>query len=198
MNNQRLCGVVLAVLILGGCGKASDAPNTAAPAVAAIAAIAAAQPVPTLFETMERVVVPTSKALWDVSNSKQDDNGNIDASKITDAEWKHIEVAATQMKVAADTLAEAAHVVVAPPGVSIQDQASSGSSSAQQVQAFIDADPAGFVERAKALAASAGAMRQAASTRNAGQFGDAASALDGVCEECHIKFWYPQQMAPKK
>ena len=198
MNQHCLCGAVLALLLIGGCGKAADAPKTAARTVAVTRAVSAAQPLPTLFETMERVVVPTSKVLWDVSNTEQDDNGNFDASKVTDAEWKQIEHAATQMKAAAETLVSAAHVVVAPPGVAIQDQASSGSSSAQQVQGFIDADPAGFIERAKALAASGEAMSLAAVTRNASQFGDAVNQLDGVCEQCHVKFWYPQQIAPKK
>ena len=198
MKSQRLCGAAIAVLIVGGCGKAPDAPTSAAPAVSAAPAILAAQPILTLIEVMERVVVPASKALWDVSNVAQDDNGNVAASRISVADWKQIEDAATQMKAAAEALAGAARVTVAPPGVAIQDQASSGSSSARQVQGFIDADPSGFIARAKALAASAETMRLAASTRNVSQFGDAVGALDGVCEECHVKYWYPQQMSLKE
>ena len=198
MSNQRLTGVVLAVLIIGGCGKTVDQPPAAAPVPVSAPVVSAAQPIPTVFETMERVVVPTSKALWDVSNTKQDDNGNVDASKVTDADWKQVEDAATQMKAAAETLASATQTVVAPPGVAIHDEGTPDGSSAKQVQGFIDADPAAFAAYAKALAASGEAIRQAAATRNAMQFGDEAGKLDGVCEQCHVKFWYPQQMASKK
>ena len=190
MNTQRLCGVVLAVLMIGGCGKTADRPQGAAGSPGSAPAVS-------VFDTMERVVVPASKVLWDVSNNKQDDNGNVDASKVTDAEWKQVEAAAMQMKASAETLAGTKHVVVAPPGVAIHDEGTPNGSSAQQVQGFIDADPAGFAEYAKALAASGEAIRQAATTRNASQFGDEAGKLDGVCEQCHVKFWYPQQMAPK-
>ena len=183
MSSHRLYGVVLASLILGGCGKVADARRTSAAPGSTAPAISAVQPVPTLFEIMEQVVVPASKVLWDVSNTKQDDNDNLTGSRVTATDWKQIEDAAAQLKAAAETLAGDAHIVIAPTGVAIQDQASPGSASPQQVQGFINADPAGFAERAKALLGSAETMRQAASTHNSSQLGDALGKLDGICEQ---------------
>jgi cytochrome c556 len=59
------------------------------------------------------------------------------------------------------------------------------------VQAAIDAQPARFRARSQALAASMDQIIAAAKARDAKKLFDVSGALDQVCEDCHMKFWYP-------
>lgn len=190
MTSKRIWILVAGILVVSGCGKSADRAQPAAQPRPA----PSAQVAPTINELMTKVVVPQSAVLWGVSNAAQDNDGNVDASKVTNASWLLITDAAMQMKEASEALGTREKSVVAASGVVIQDANTASGSSAAQVQGFIDAAPAAFRDRAGALAVVSDQMVQAAATHNAGQLGAAAAKLDEVCEQCHVQFWYPQQM----
>ena len=145
-----------------------------------------------LAPLMKDVVAPQAQALWDAGNKGTDDEGNPDASKLDDMDWQSVLAAARTMKAAATSLAGPARVIVAPPGMKLQDQDAPGAASAVIVQQYIDKNPAAFAENARALASVADMFARAAETRDAALLADASGKMDGVCESCHSRFWYPQ------
>lgn len=150
-------------------------------------------PAPTVHTAMTEAIAPASTALWDVAIRALGENGTPDASQLTEADWAALDAEAQKMKAGADSLAAQAHVVAAAPGVKLQDQGADGGSSAEDVQAFIDADPAGFAEHLKQLSAASDTFSAAARSKDAAGLLQAADTLEGVCKSCHTGFWYPRE-----
>ena len=131
-------------------------------------------------------------ALWDISNAAIDDQGGIDASAMSDANWAKLAQAADALAAEADKLVAARRYVVAPDGEMLLDEEKPGGVTKQQVRAHIEKDPAGFAVMAKSLADNARATAAAARARDAQKAGEQVIELDHVCEGCHLEFWYPE------
>jgi cytochrome c556 len=148
-------------------------------------------PMPTLHEVMKNRIAPQAQILWDVSNAAMDDDGKADPTRMTDAQWTKVAAAGRTVEEMARTLATAKHVMVAPAGIRIDGEGSPGASTAAQVQAYIDANPAGFAEDARKLAAAAAGIAAAAKARDTVALVELGGNLDQVCETCHMRFWSP-------
>lgn len=160
-----------------------------------IAAVHAQTPAPTIHEAMKNVIAPQAQILWDVGNEAMDDNGTPDAKRLSAAQWGQIATAGQKVQDMSLALAMARPLKVVGPGAAIQGEGDPNSSSATQVQGFVDADPAGFAEQARKLAAVAGDFVAAGKARDAAKLGLVSGNLDQVCEDCHMRYWYPQQNA---
>jgi len=147
---------------------------------------------PNVHESMKNVVAVQMQAVWDLGNKAMDDNGNADASKLTAAEWGQLLQAATQVKQASQSLAVARQFRAAAPGQKLDGEGNPGATSAQQVQGFIDAKPDAFRAFAQALVASMNPIIAAAQAKDAAKLLDASGAIDQICENCHLQFWYPK------
>lgn len=160
----------------------------------ALAAFSAAPAAPNVHELMKNVIAVQTQVIWDVGNQAQDDKGDPDPTKLKPADWTKAAAAAAKARQAAETLANAPAVMAAAPGQKIDGEGgSSGGFGARQVQAAIDANPKAFQAFAKALAVSMGEVESAAKAKNARKLFDSSGQLDGICEDCHMKFWYPDQ-----
>ncbi|MBN8831189.1 MAG: cytochrome c [Sphingomonadales bacterium] len=164
----------------------------AAALVATFTAVQASDLPDYLAPLMKDVVAPQAQALWDAGNKGTDDEGNPDASKLDEKDWRSLLAAARTVKEAATSLAGPARVIVGPPGMKLQDQDAPGAASAIAVQGYIDKEPKAFTENARALASVADLFIKAAETRDAALLADASDKMDGICETCHSRFWYPQ------
>ena len=152
-----------------------------------------AAPPPNLHDLMKDVVAVQTQVIWDVGNQAQDDHGNPDATKLKADDWSRIVSAGDKVRQAAQTLAETDHVAVAAPGAKLGDQGNPGALGVKEMQAAIDADPAGFRALAQALDVSMGQVVAAAKAKDAPSLFDVSGGLDQVCENCHMQFWYPEQ-----
>lgn len=151
---------------------------------------------PNVHDLMKKVVAVQAQVIWDVGNNAQDDAGNPDASKLKAADWSKAANAAAQIRQAAQALAHANHVLAAAPGQKLDGEGSTpGAYGAKQVQAVIDKNPRLFQAFAEALTVSMSEIESAAKTKNAVKLFDASGRLDQVCEDCHMKFWYPEEKA---
>lgn len=148
---------------------------------------------PNLHDLMKDVVAVQTQIVWDISNNVQDNLGNLDASKMTAADWSRIGAAAGKVRDVSRTLAATDHIVVAAPGQKLQDEENPGAFNAKAVQTVIDANPKAFNAFAQALATNMNEIVVAAQARDAKKTNDAVSRLDQVCEQCHTQFWYPNQ-----
>lgn len=145
-----------------------------------------------LYPLMKATVAPQAQILWDVGNRAYDDDGNVSVKKLTAADWSKLGKAAQAMKAAAQAMADAPAVAVAPAGTKLQDEGAPGVATAKQIQGFIDANPRDFAEHAKALADVSDAFLKASQTKDGPTLADASGRLDEVCESCHVKYWYPK------
>lgn len=128
--------------------------------------------------------------IWDVGNHAMDDAGGIDPKLIDAAGWARLEDAAAKLQAEALRMQQAETIRAAPPGEA--GEVELGAFSLADVQRYIDADPAAFRAMAGALADHARRLKRAAHDRDAATAGNLVGGLEGVCEACHAKYWYPQ------
>jgi hypothetical protein len=146
-----------------------------------------------LHDLMKNVVAVQTQAIWDVGNRAQDDQGNPDASKLAAEDWSKLIDAAGKVRRVAQTLARPEHVLAAAPGMKIDGEVNPDAPGARQVQAALEANPQEFRALSQALATSMDQVVAAARAKDAAKLFDVSGALDQVCEDCHLKFWYPQK-----
>jgi hypothetical protein len=161
-------------------------------ALAISSGLAADSPV-TLNDSMKDLVAPKTQIVWDVGNKAMNDKGEADASKLTDGDWSQIIAAGAEVSSSMKTLAGADHLKAAEPGVKIQSEGNPGAWGAADVQKAIDANPKDFKIQALKLAAALDETVAAAKARNAQSLQDGSGQIDGICEDCHKQYWYPNQ-----
>lgn len=186
MNRALAAPSLLACAALAAC-QPSAPPPAAAPQAAAPA---------TVFETMVQTFTPEAGRVWELAGSLYADSGELDASQLTDEQWQQFTAAATRLRDVATALAQAPALRVAPPGVKIQNEGTSGVPGATEVQALLDADPEGFRQEARLAAVVASDAIAAAAARDAARADEASNRLNDVCTGCHTRFWYPEELPP--
>jgi hypothetical protein len=155
-------------------------------------------PSPNLHELMKKIVAIQAQVIWDVGNQAQDDEGNPDASRLKAADWTRIVTAGTQVRQVAQTLAKSDHVMASAPGQKIDGEgAAPEAPTAKQVQGYLDANPQAFRAFAQTLSGSMDQIVAAAQAKNVTKLAEASGNLDQICEDCHVKFWYPNQQVPR-
>ena len=84
-------------------------------------------------------------------------------------------------------------LIAAKPGVKISDEGIPGGHTAAMVQERFDKDPETLRNLANALARHTGDIAKFARAHDAASIGPLIDQLDGVCEDCHLEYWYPDQ-----
>ncbi len=185
MNRKFPFGAsMIAALLLGACS------NQAPPAATAPAAPAASF---TVYESMVGTLIPRSNLIWELAGNLYNDAGNIDPKQLTDAQWTDLKDAAIAMGAAAKSLAEMTQIKAAPEGVKLLNEGTPGAFGPAQVQAAIDADPAGFKEHSLQLLAISEELTAAAGAHDGEKTDEISARLTDVCGACHQKYWYPNQ-----
>lgn len=156
---------------------------------------AATKPVPTLHEMMTQRIDPDADAIWAIGNGAIDEKASLDPSKMTDKSWADLEAASRRMNGHATELAALDPVVVTRPGVPVADEGTPGAPSPAQIQGHIARDHELYRSLAQALAAHGNQLADAARSKDAVTAGRLLNEMDGVCESCHLEFWYPEQKA---
>lgn len=186
MNGIRSLGVSATVgLLLAACGSKQALPPAVSPTPAA------SQVASTVLESMTVTLIPRSNRIWELAGSLYDDAGNIDPTLLADAQWNDLKDAAVAMSAAARALAEMETIKVAPDGAKLLNEGMPGAVGAAQVQAAIDADPAGFRQQALQLQALSDELAQAAGAHDGVTTDGISARLVDVCGDCHQKFWQP-------
>ena len=190
---------VLAIVAgLAACQK--NEVTAAAPAATPAPAPAAAAPVPyqvmaSIQELMDAVIDPSADALWDSVSITETVKGTVFHQPHTDEEWQEARRHAIALIEGTNLLVMDGRKLVAP-GSPVLDQGTSGVLSAEEGQKKFDAQHPTFVQFAKALREAGTQMLTAIDKKDATAMMNAGAAMDGVCESCHLTFWYPNQVIP--
>jgi len=182
----------LILAALAGCqtSPAGDETAQGSPAVPAAtipAAAAGGAEAPASVDTHEAMVRwlnPAAMAIWDVSNNAMGDTGELDPALMDDAAWQRMAEAARILEQHSLDMARARQIVVGD-----HNDALEGFATKAEIQAMIDADPAGFRQLSQDMASHAAELVQAAAARDASRAGALSDGLSERCQACHTRYW---------
>ena len=153
-----------------------------------------APPQKTLHEVMKDEVDERADVVWAIGNAHINGDAGIDAASMTDDDWKKLASAAIDLQQGALHIAALKEpIVIVKPGESIADESVPGGDTKESVKANVDKDPQGLRDHANSLAQDMADLATAANKHDAATAGPIINQLDGVCESCHLEFWYPSQ-----
>jgi hypothetical protein len=170
--------LVPAVALLAGCNNQPAEPE---------------KPAQTFHEVMKDEVDVQADVVWEVGNKAMNDIAEIDPAKMTDADWDRMAQGADALRAAALKIATMDPLIIAPPGVKIADEGLPYGHTAAMVQERFDKDPETLRNLARTLADHVGGIADAARAHDPAKASPLINQLDGVCEDCHLEYWYPDQ-----
>lgn len=172
--------LLAAPVLLAGCQAKQEPREDAAPPL-------------TFNEIMKDQIDLHADEVWEVTNKALDDQAFVDPAKMTDADWQEVARRADEVQKGAIAIQNMDPLVVAKPGVKIADEESPYGHTAAQVQARFDKNPQDLKNFAGVLAAHMGDIAKAARAHDSKKLSPLVDQLDGVCEDCHLEYWYPDQ-----
>jgi cytochrome c556 len=182
-----LTGILL--LLVSACSATDKAPAATA---------ATAQPQPefkpeaTIKDIMDALVDPSADELWESVATTVDAKGMHERVPRTDEDWKNVRRSAIRLVEASNLLQIFPRHVAKPgeksenPGIELEPE---------QMEVLVNQDRATFFQRAHALHDAAMVMMKAIDEKNAEALLDSGDQLDQACENCHLKYWYPNEAA---
>lgn len=190
MKYLKLVALLAATgVLLLGCEKKTE--TVAAPPAPA----SPEKPVASLLDLMLGQVDASADDLWESVATITTVKGVEEHRPRTDQEWLAVRMKALQ-------LAEAANLLMMPgrrvahPGQHLDDEGTPGNLSVDQAQVAIDANRDVFLGFAVALRNTAEQTLAAIDKRDVDAYLQAGGELDEVCEQCHLRFWYPGSVVP--
>jgi cytochrome c556 len=178
---KKTCVCMLAVALLAaGCSKEKNAEP--------------AKPAPTtVHEFMIERIDPDADAIWAIGNAAISEDASIDPAKMSDKDWTDLKAAADRMAGHARALENLDPVLVIKPGMKIADEGTEGAPTPAMIQAHLEKDTDVFRALADSLTTHGTDLSAAAGKKDAVTAGRLINEMDGVCESCHLEFWYPDQ-----
>ena len=138
---------------------------------------------------MQEQVNPAMLSIWEVTNNAMNDEGGVDPAQMDAGKWRQIAEGAERLAASGTAMAEAERFIAAAPD---NAEVGEGEIAMADVQRHLDSDPRLFRQMAAAFAAHSSRLAEAARTQDAAAAGDLVAQMDGVCESCHARFWYPE------
>jgi hypothetical protein len=186
---------VLAAAVVSASCQAQPA-QPAAAAQAAPTAPAAPSPflaTSSIRELMQSMVAPSAQGLWDAVGRVSDAKGTRDIEPKTDEEWAAVRRHAISLMESTNLLMiQGRHVARAGEQTNKVDDADPGAELPPDlIEKRINQQWAVWIGMAQALHTSAASLLDAVDKKDVARLESTGSDLDGVCETCHLTFWYP-------
>jgi hypothetical protein len=142
-------------------------------------------------------VDPSADALWDAVQTLSTEKGIEDQQPRTDEEWLAVRHNALVLIEATNLLLMEGRRV-APVGKAVADEGFPGILNTAEIQHAIDSDRPAFVQLAHGLNAAGVRALNAIDAKDVAALLAAGNDIDTACENCHLKYWYPQPASPPK
>jgi len=185
----KLLATLIAATLLSACDK------PAAPESPPATSASPLKPTAGIQDIMAGMIDPAADFLWESVSSTVTEQGTEEKQPRTDEEWKEVRRQALILTESANLLlVEGRHV--AREGKQLEDHNTPGNLTLAQVEQAIAADRATFVAFGQALHDAGATLLKAADEKDVQAIVNGGEVLDGVCESCHLKFWYPGQKIP--
>lgn len=189
---RPVLGFVGTLLAIVTCS--TDVPPTRGPPVAAapLVAAAAGQPVATIQELMQAEVDAPADSIWDAVETTASQSGEEHKQPRTAEEWQEVRRNAIVLIEAANLLTVEDRKLSNAP---FPAEAAGALDSAEIARRITSNRPA-FNQYAITLRQTAQILLTAIDAKDPKALVAAGGVLDGVCESCHMTFWYPNQVIP--
>jgi hypothetical protein len=169
----------------------------AEPARPAPAAEQPFQPTSTIRELMQSIVAPSAQGLWDSVGRVSDAKGTRDLEPRSAEEWAAVRRHAVSLMESTNLLLiRDRHVAREGQQTLKAEDAVPGSElPPSEIEKRVKENWAAWTALAQNLHASAASMLDAVDKKDVARLETGGSDLDGVCESCHLVFWYPPSPA---
>jgi hypothetical protein len=157
------------------------------------AAAAEYAPHATIKDLMLGLIDTSADTVWLSVTTTVGKEGVVDVRPKNDEEWAEVRYGALRLAEAANLLMIPGRRVALPgeksvaPGVELEPE---------EMQVNIDKDPAGWIERAKALRDAGLAAVSAAEAKDPEKIFEVGETIEHACEGCHRHYWYPNEVIP--
>ncbi len=147
------------------------------------------RPTASLREVMHAVVEPDAFVIWDAVSETISFTGSELVAPETEDEWDEVRHSAIALREATNLLLiEGRHVAQpgetsAEPGIELEPE---------QIEALIVEDWQSWIAHVHALHDATGAVFTAIDAKDAAALSAAGSDIQEACENCHLKYWYPE------
>ena len=146
----------------------------------------------TLQEVMDAIVDPAADGLWDAVETTVTADGEHVRTPDGEAAWADVRRKVIVLRESASLLRVAGRPVSHEAFAAEAD----GALNSSQIAARIRLNRAVFDAFATALGVTAQRALKAVEARDTDAMVRIGGELDGVCEACHLHFWYPNQVIP--
>lgn len=153
------------------------------------------KPAASILDLMHDPIDRSANALWEAVYVSGSGDGSDDVLPASDEEWLALRRQALMLMEAANLLVTEGRPV-ASPGQDLEGGAGEGVLTPAQAQAAIDNNRQVFNAFSAALQGVGASFVAAIDVRDAEQFMATGDALQGACQGCHQRFWYPEQAQP--
>ena len=145
---------------------------------------------PTVYYSMTEIYQPNFQGVADTAFYAYNDDGELDASLLTDEQWSLMKESAEMLRDTSLAFANEDNIRVAEPGEELFNEGQ-GFIPSEAVQSVIDENPDGFRAMMMYLSEEADRTLEAIEARDAQALSDSSDALYSACKSCHVAYWYP-------
>jgi hypothetical protein len=187
----------LSVFLFAAALSAACQAQPARPAPPGPAADPPFRPTSTIRELMQSIVAPSAQGLWDSVGRVSDARGTRDLEPKSAEEWAAVRRHAVSLMESTNLLLiPGRHVARAGEQTLKAEDAVPGSElPPSEIEKRVNQDWRAWTALTQNLHASAASMLDAVDKKDVARLESGGSDLDGVCESCHLVFWYPQSQA---
>ena len=195
MQRANLLSIsMIALLTAAGCAQQSQPAAEQKPAASITAASTTTESPFRLSGSFKDIMAaeinPSATYLWDVVGTVSDSKGIREKKPQTDEDWLNAKHQAIILLEATNLLLMEGRPIVTA-GEKVKDADLPGINSPEQIKQTIDNDRATFIKLVHALHDAGTVALQAIENKNAAALSDAGTGIDTACENCHLKYWYP-------
>jgi hypothetical protein len=165
-------------------------PAPAKPPAATVAGGAADKANATVQEIMAGMIDPASKAVFTAVSSEETPKGVVEKAPKNDAEWAAVRRNAVAMVEGANLLLVPGRRFAVPANMQKHNE---GELSPAEIEVRVSKDRAAWNKLATAFRDAATRAVKAAEARRKQDFNEVSEAVDTACENCHLRYWYPDQ-----
>ncbi len=148
------------------------------------------RPESTVREVMDSMVEPNADFLWDAVSTRSTKQGIIEKAPKTDEDWKELREHAISLREATNVI-QIPNRSVAKPGEKAGDPRIE--LTPELIQTMIESDRTTWANHAHELYDAVGIFLKAVDAKNVEGISNAGEDIDKACENCHLKYWYPNQ-----
>jgi hypothetical protein len=196
-----LIGLVALDVFVLACSPSSSKPASSsaastatAPAAGETALWGPITPVVSVKELMHDLIDPVADTVFESVKIIIDKHGAVETKPRTDEDWDRVRIGATMLVEASQLLL--VRRPFAPPGEeSSANTHESPTLTSAEIQAKVAKDPVVWQAKVQALRNVGLEVLDIIKKKDTEQLWDAGENLDEACENCHIQYWYPGDIA---